>query len=540
MNFEKNECGKITVSMPMSIFPPLYGGQLRIYHLYRYLAQWFDIELVTYVSHHKAQVRKEIAPGLWEIQVPLSQKHMEKQHILNVMAGRYVGDSTLHKFYHLSPDYINALEESSKDADVVIVSHPYTYYVVKEVGVRKIWYDAHNVEYELKKSIYEDTPMLNEILQELKQMEKECCENSQLIMACSEEDKDKFVKMYGITPEKICIVPNGVDIRSKKCIFPSQRKEFKKKIRNDYEYVAVFIGSNHPPNIIAVQEILKLAKELVDTEFIIIGSVAEAFKEVPIPMNVRMTGLIEEEEKDYILSYADMALNPMPYGSGTHLKMIEYFSMGLPVISTKVGTRGLEVQDHKHLLICELDEFKETIKRFESYSDEQKIEMITRAREHVISQFDWSMIAKRLINHIQQNKLLDVTATPRYLPEDYIDPSTQIKKLSLNMLREKMATRPIMLWGAGGGGKQILNILKQENIIVQGIIDKDPEENGTMLEGIQVFSPEYIIKHEGNKPFIIITSGCTKDISNHLVRLGYIREQDFIEQNFSYPSLCLL
>ncbi|MFN7173813.1 MAG: MlaD family protein, partial [Thermaurantiacus tibetensis] len=44
-----------------------------------------------------------------------------------------------------------------------------------------------------------------------------------------------------------------------------------------------------------------------------------------------------EEEKLALLRGADVALNPISSGSGTNLKMLEYFAAGLPVLSTPHG-----------------------------------------------------------------------------------------------------------------------------------------------------------------------------------------------------------
>ena len=59
--------------------------------------------------------------------------------------------------------------------------------------------------------------------------------------------------------------------------------------------------------------------------------------------NIGFTGITTDEEKELYLSITDIAINPMMTGSGTNLKMLDYMANGIPVISTEVGARGLDI-----------------------------------------------------------------------------------------------------------------------------------------------------------------------------------------------------
>jgi glycosyltransferase involved in cell wall biosynthesis len=61
-----------------------------------------------------------------------------------------------------------------------------------------------------------------------------------------------------------------------------------------------------------------------------------------------------------ILAAADVAVNPIAYGSGSNLKMAEYLAAGLPVVTTPIGARGFE----EHLAsvrVADLDRFAEAV-----------------------------------------------------------------------------------------------------------------------------------------------------------------------------------
>ena len=53
------------------------------------------------------------------------------------------------------------------------------------------------------------------------------------------------------------------------------------------------------------------------------------------------------------LAAARVALAPVRHGSGTRLKLLEYFAAGLPVVCTAKAAEGLEVEDGTHLRLAE-------------------------------------------------------------------------------------------------------------------------------------------------------------------------------------------
>ena len=143
---------KITVALTFPVFPPRGGGQIRVFHLYRNLARWFDIELVTFTNPNQRLCRSEIAPGLWEIQIPQSHKHHTEEIAIDKKVGVPVTDIVMPQLYHLTPAYVEALRESSATSDFIIACHPYLLPAIQAVTNKPIWYEAQDVELELKKN----------------------------------------------------------------------------------------------------------------------------------------------------------------------------------------------------------------------------------------------------------------------------------------------------------------------------------------------------------------------------------------------------
>jgi len=533
---------KIVVMSPFPVYPPIHGGQQRIFHLYRYFAKWFDIEVLSISYGIRKVCKLKIAPGMWEIRVPRSNEHKVYEDNLNKEIGAYVGDIALIDLYKYSDRYIDALKNSSENAEVVIVSHLFLYPAVKRTDVKRVWYDSHNVEYLLRKQTLGDKPKCNKLLDRLKEIEKECCNHSELILTCSQGDALKFNELYGVEIEKTVVVPNGVPIELTGFFMPDKRIELKREYRATDELVAVFLGSGHIPNIIAANSIINLAERLPNIHFTIIGPVGNYCNKADKTPNVQITGTLDDNEKNRILSYADVALNPIPYGSGTNLKMLEYFAFGIPVISTAVGIRGLSVENGKQVMICETAEFEQKLKEFEEYSLSERSELVMNARMYVEQEFDWGIIANSTMEYLDSNGILkrpDMGVISDELirkKNDYLSYSSNAQ-----LILEDVYPRPIMIWGAGNGGRMLLRNLMKLGIKIYGFIDSDAGKEGTCIENLKIYQPDFLIEKIGKeKPFIIIASMYSEEIRAKLMVLGYVDGQDYIEQDIDNSFLCLV
>ena len=95
----------------------------------------------------------------------------------------------------------------------------------------------------------------------------------------------------------------------------------------------------------------------------LVGSIKDYYlSEVgKLPDNVLAFGVVDELEKYEIYKLADIAINPMFSGSGTNIKMLDYFSAGIPVVTTETGARGLTIEHNKEAIICSPDTMLQSI-----------------------------------------------------------------------------------------------------------------------------------------------------------------------------------
>ncbi len=107
--------------------------------------------------------------------------------------------------------------------------------------------------------------------------------------------------------------------------------------------------------------------------------------------NVILLGQISDEEKLELYKVADIALNPMMSGSGTNIKMLDYMAAGLPIISTQVGSRGLNLENYSDVIICNISEFPTKIKQV--LHDRELYARISRNGHKLVKEkYDWQKI----------------------------------------------------------------------------------------------------------------------------------------------------
>lgn len=399
---------KLTVVPPFPIFPPRYGGQFRVFHFYRHLATKFDIEVVTLTDAYDQPFRGEISPGMQETRIPRSIQHQEAEASIQRDLGTPfgIGDVVMPKLYSLTPDYLRALREATETSDFVIASHPYLFPAILEVTNKPIWYEAHNIEVELKKAILPDNFGGRELLELTRRIEKQCCQVSSLIMACSDNEALAMSEVYDVDINKFVRVPNGGDLDTVNYIPLYQRTLKKEKLGLSGNFMAVFAGSGHPPNVDAVRCIFDMARKLPDVKFLTVGSVGLGAEPHLAPPNVSAMGFIDDETKNAVFGIADVALNPMMSGGGTNLKMLDYLAAGIPVISTPTGVRGLGLEHQQHCIVAEIEQFAEAIARLRDESCSTKAMRVENAREYVEQKFDWAVIAKTFISQIEAMQIL--------------------------------------------------------------------------------------------------------------------------------------
>lgn len=397
---------RVTILSTYPVFPRKHGGQLRIFNLYKNMTNLFEITIVSFNNELNCYEKRE--DDLLEISIPKSKLHQIKEWEIEKNIGLPVTDIVMEQLSHLTPEYLNCANHWIKKSDIIIACQPYLFHLMEKYsGVKNLIYDSQNVEYQLKQSMLPKTALAQQLLKNVFEMEKRACQISDLLITCSIEDTQNLKKLYQLNEDKIVLAPNGVDTELISYTSFDDRQKRKKSLGIEGKINVVFIGSWHKPNLEAVQEIMKLAQQLKEVNFIIMGGQCLAFKDYKSPKNVYLAGVVEEKDKQLIYSYADIALNPMKTGSGTNLKIAEYMASGIPVITTPVGSRGYHLENKKHAIICGLEEFPNQIKLLSKNVEIQKT-LSENGRTYMEECFSWKNISRNYLDELGKKLNLEI------------------------------------------------------------------------------------------------------------------------------------
>ncbi|MGH1462398.1 MAG: glycosyltransferase family 4 protein [Neptuniibacter sp.] len=387
---------KIVVALNFSVWPPQGGGQSRVYNLYKSISEVADVVIVSLGEVTSEQKKLQLSQGFYEHAVPLSAEQHAADNQMNQDLGVSVTDISAISNYKLSGNYLNALRTESDDADLVIASHPYLYYAIRDVYRGPIWYDAHNVELDMKAAVLKSAGQQSEIyLNQVRQVEQLCCEESEQVLVCSNEDGERLKQLYQLDIDKVLPVANGVSLNSTPFTALSARLSNKKRLGLEGHFTALFMGSWHGPNIESVEYIKSFAEQTPEIDYVIFGSVCSHQVCDQLPANVHKLGLLSESEKQIWMSSVDLALNPMTSGSGTNLKMLDYAAAGIPIITTAFGNRGLNFVAGKHVVVAEIGKFPEQIMKIKSDQQLGNL-LVANAYDFTRTRFSWAKIAEPL------------------------------------------------------------------------------------------------------------------------------------------------
>jgi len=390
---------KVVVAVDFPIHPPRGGGQARVYHLYKALGHHADVTLVTLCDDATVAGRYDLAPGLVELRIAKSQAHLEAARRLNTELGVSANDIATLLYQSRTTAYVETLAAVTADCDLLIASHPYLYPSIAALKPPRLWYEAHNVECDMKRSVLGDSPLTAPYLAQVAEIERLLCEKAQHIMVCATSDATRFVELYQIDASKCLEVPNGVDTRSACLTDRAQSRGVRQRLGLDERRTAVFVGSWHQPNIEAAAALKSVAEQHTSVHFLVVGSVCSHPVLKNRPANLHALGMLGDKELDLLLRAVDVALNPVMSGSGTNLKMLHYAAAGVPILTTPFGNRGLAFADGKHIWCAELSGFPAALSAILT-APEDCARRALAARRLTEARYDWRAIAQRLFDAV--------------------------------------------------------------------------------------------------------------------------------------------
>jgi glycosyltransferase involved in cell wall biosynthesis len=187
----------------------------------------------------------------------------------------------------------------------------------------------------------EPSPELEEELSRAKKWEFSCWDQADVVSYPSQDECD-FVNAR-FRDKKTFVLPLY-------CVSEEiARYEATKSFFSDRSGLLFVGGFNHPPNTAAVvwfiKDILPLViQHLQEVEFIVAGvnPPVELVALAHSMPNIRFTGHISDEELAALYERARVAVAPLRFGAGVKGKVVESLMKGLPIVTTSIGTQGLD------------------------------------------------------------------------------------------------------------------------------------------------------------------------------------------------------
>ena len=217
--------------------------------------------------------------------------------------------------------------------------------------------------------------------------EQDCWHKADACILTSEREQQILNAQMPRKPTHVA--PNGVDI-----------DYFRPSAASVDPNSLVFTGLiSYRPNTDAVlffvNEVLPhIVKARPETVFSIVGMGPPDEVTRLVGLNVKVTGEVPDV-RPYI-EKASIFVVPLRMGSGTRLKVLEGLAMGKPMVSTRLGCEGIEVQDEEHLLMADDPQaFARAVIRLMD-DRELALRLGTAGRTLVESRYSWESIVETM------------------------------------------------------------------------------------------------------------------------------------------------
>lgn len=319
---------RILILSPYEVYPPNFGGQVRIYNLAKQLVELGNNVTIA-CNYTGFKKRKDFLVGKVKIK-------FFKTYIQDVVAlFNKIGFVPLIISYPFHKIIRRVFKNLLLGYDIVQFEQPFLACWMDMTPQKTLKvYSAQNVEQDFDLIGFGKSAVYNFYKKILVDCENNALHNSDVVIAVSEEDKNKLALVYNIGRDKIFVVENGFDSGRDKTTAPNLKTEM---CIDKSKKIATFVGSSTLPNLKAVEFITqKIAPKNLGIIFLLVGDSANCYR--GHNSNVIKVGKVEELDK--YLTISDIGLLPVEEGSGSNLKLLSYLKFNLQVISTNFGMRG--------------------------------------------------------------------------------------------------------------------------------------------------------------------------------------------------------
>lgn len=376
--------------------PPDFGGAIRMYHLIREAARAHEVAILSLggPGDDPTLSQRELGPT---IVVPVPWTGRQPPSAAKRL-GQLRSLFSLHSAQYrqmVQPALQAALDRLLRERPVDLVQLEFSLTGLYRLprGTPTVL-DVHNVEHDLVRQVARRGSLARRWFnavewRKLRRDELEAWRRASACLATSAVDGRVIESATGCAA---VIIPNGIDPdrlpRSPLALGRPERLLFVGTLRYwpNAEGVRFFV----------TQVLPRLRDRIPGIEFVVAGAdPSPELVELAKEPGVRLVGRVPDPRP--WLEQAGAVVVPLLSGSGTRLKVLEAFAAGRPVVSTRLGAAGLEVEDGVHLLLADSpEEMATTIARLVE-SPGLRERLVENAWRLVDERYRWATIGQRLL-----------------------------------------------------------------------------------------------------------------------------------------------
>ncbi|MFH1663862.1 MAG: glycosyltransferase family 4 protein [archaeon] len=186
------------------------------------------------------------------------------------------------------------------------------------------------------------------------QLDKNCCENSQTIIAASGSIEKEIKGFYGISGKKIKIVSDGVDLKkfSSSTELKKKAQKLRKKLGLKKNKILLFAGRLVPQKglLFLVKALPEIMRKIPETVLLIAGEntsenhkkeIEKEILKLGIKNKIKFLGYVEQEKMPELIELSDVIVSPSTY-EPIGIINLEAIALNKPVIIPKsIGSINL-------------------------------------------------------------------------------------------------------------------------------------------------------------------------------------------------------
>lgn len=374
-------------------WPPSDGAQLHVWHQLSRLARRHQARLLCFADHRDpASIRALAAAGIATETVPRHSRRLRQAfHAVRAL----LGTTPYLALAYASPAMAAAVRRACAEwrPDIVHAHFLHMSQYLAECGNAIRVLDLHNLE----EQIWRRTADIhgNPLARLFARAQVERIARYQVRMASL---ADRVLTVSPLDAERLraqapdvepVLIPNGVEVAA---YTPPPTPPDSDEL--------LFVGSmGWLPNTDAVawfhRDILPLIfAQRPHAHLTLVGKSPPAHVAQLASQRVTVTGYVDDVRP--YLARAAVFVVPLRIGGGTRLKILEAMAAGVPVVSTRIGAEGLEVEHGRHVLLADTPaDFAAAVLELLDNPD-RRAALAAAARQRAAERYDWDNIVARL------------------------------------------------------------------------------------------------------------------------------------------------